>query len=65
MKKIRIKKRKYLQISSLFSNVIHGKEDRSLDEIVAEISQHLEEFEEELKIRGTDFFGGDENTSVK
>lgn len=47
------------KISGLFSNVIHGKEDRSLDEVVADISQHLEEFEEELKIRDTDFFGGE------
>lgn len=54
----------YLQISGLFSNVIHGKEDRSLDEVVADISQHLEEFEEELKIRDTDFFGG-KDISVK
>lgn len=47
------------KISTIFSNCIHEKDARSLDDIVADITQHLEEFEEELKIRGTDFFGGE------
>lgn len=50
----------YGKIISLFSNCIHDKDNRSLDEIVGEISGFLVEFEEELKKRGTTFFGGDQ-----
>ncbi|KAG7211463.1 hypothetical protein KM043_010744 [Ampulex compressa] len=49
----------YSKIIDIFSNCIHSKDERSLDEIVSEISDLLAEFEEELKIRGTTFFGGE------
>ncbi|XP_076170173.1 pyrimidodiazepine synthase [Ptiloglossa arizonensis] len=48
----------YSKIVSIFSNCIHGNDKRPLNEIVAQISALLVEFEEELKIRGTTFFGG-------
>ncbi|XP_033223904.1 pyrimidodiazepine synthase-like isoform X2 [Belonocnema kinseyi] len=47
------------KIINIFSDCIHGRDSRPLDEVVAEISKHLEQFEEELETRGTDFFGGD------
>lgn len=48
----------YSQIVSIFSGCIHGKDKRPLQEVVAEISSLLVEFEDELKERGTEFFGG-------
>lgn len=50
----------YSKIINVFSNCIHDKDTRSLDEIVNDISDLLEEFEDELKARGTSFYGGDE-----
>ncbi|KAF7379142.1 hypothetical protein HZH68_016987 [Vespula germanica] len=50
----------YSKIIDIFSNCIHGKDSRTLDEIVDEISNLLEEFEDELKMRDTDFYGGNE-----
>ncbi|CAK9803575.1 Pyrimidodiazepine synthase [Anthophora plagiata] len=50
----------YGKIVNVFSNCIHGNDSRPLSEIVAEISSLLVEFEEELKTRGTVYFGGDQ-----
>lgn len=50
----------YSKITDIFSNCIHGKDTRTLDEVVNEICDYLEEFENELKIRGTSFYGGNE-----
>ncbi|XP_031370428.1 pyrimidodiazepine synthase-like [Apis dorsata] len=46
------------QLISIFSNCIHGNDSRPINEIIAEISSLLIEFEEELKTRGTVYFGG-------
>ncbi|KZC12100.1 PREDICTED: pyrimidodiazepine synthase-like [Dufourea novaeangliae] len=48
----------YSKIVTIFSNCIHGNDKRPLSEIIAEVSNLLGEFEEELKTRGTTFFGG-------
>ncbi|KAK1125578.1 hypothetical protein K0M31_005938 [Melipona bicolor] len=48
----------YSKLVSIFSNCIHGNDSRPLSEIVADISSLLVEFEEELKTRGTVYFGG-------
>lgn len=48
----------YSKLVGIFSNCIHGNDNRSINEIVAEITSLLVEFEEELKTRGTVYFGG-------
>lgn len=47
-----------LQITGIFTNCVHDKEKRQLEEIVAEIMDNLEDFEQELGTRQTSFFGG-------
>lgn len=51
---------RYSKIIGIFGACIHGSDKRSLDEVIAEMSNLLVEFEDELKARGTDFFGGSE-----
>lgn len=41
-----------------FSNCIHYKDKRQFEEILVETMDNLQEFEEELGIRKTPFFGG-------
>ncbi|XP_003695287.1 pyrimidodiazepine synthase [Apis florea] len=48
----------YSKLISIFSNCIHGNDSRPINEIITEISSLLVEFEEELKTRGTVYFGG-------
>ncbi|XP_078049092.1 pyrimidodiazepine synthase [Augochlora pura] len=48
----------FSKIATIFSNCIHGKDKRKLNEIIVEISSLLKEFEKELETRGTIFFGG-------
>lgn len=48
----------FLQIINTFSNCIHDKDKRQFEEIVVETKDNLQEFEEELGIRKTPFFGG-------
>ncbi|XP_012279207.1 pyrimidodiazepine synthase-like [Orussus abietinus] len=50
---------KYDEIIEIFSKCIHNKDKRPLDEIIEDISNHLIEFEQELVIRGTTYFGGE------
>lgn len=48
----------FSKIVSVFLNCIHGNDKRPLQEIVAELSELVVKFEEELRARDTDFFGG-------
>ncbi|XP_054013100.1 pyrimidodiazepine synthase-like [Hylaeus anthracinus] len=48
----------YSKIVSIFSNCIHGNDERPLSDIIAQIFDLLVEYEDELKSRGTTFFGG-------
>lgn len=48
----------FLQIMDTFSNCIHDKDKRQFEEIIVEAMDNLQEFEEELGIRKTPFFGG-------
>lgn len=41
-----------------FANCIFDKDKRQFEEIIAEVTDDLQEFEDELNIRKTTFFGG-------
>lgn len=47
-----------LQIAIIFKNCIYDEDKRQLEEIVAEIMDYLDEYEQELNIRQTSFYGG-------
>lgn len=42
----------------IFANCIFDKDKRQLEEIVVEVMDNLQEFENELNIRKTTFYGG-------
>lgn len=42
----------------MFKHCICDEDKRQLEEIVAEIMDYLDEYEQELNIRQTPFFGG-------
>ncbi|RLU17148.1 hypothetical protein DMN91_011217 [Ooceraea biroi] len=48
----------YSKVIGTFSNCIHDKDKRQFEEILAEVMDNLQEFEEELNTRKTPFFGG-------
>lgn len=41
-----------------FANCIFGKDKRQFEEILTEVTDDLQEFEDELNVRKTTFFGG-------
>lgn len=41
-----------------FANCIFGKDKREFEEILTEVTDDLQEFENELNVRKTTFFGG-------
>ncbi|XP_076759712.1 pyrimidodiazepine synthase [Xylocopa sonorina] len=48
----------FSKVVNVFSNCIHGKDNRPLNEIIADISTLLVPLEDELKARGSVYFGG-------
>lgn len=46
------------QIIDIFANCIFNKDKRQFEEIVTEVMDNLQEFENELNIRKTTFYGG-------
>ncbi|XP_014485679.1 PREDICTED: pyrimidodiazepine synthase-like [Dinoponera quadriceps] len=48
----------YTKIAIIFKNCLYDEDKRQLEEIVAEIMDYLDEYEQELNIRQTPFFGG-------
>ncbi|XP_011137460.1 pyrimidodiazepine synthase [Harpegnathos saltator] len=48
----------YSKIAVIFKECIYDEDKRQLEEIVAEIMDYLDEYEQELNVRQTPFFGG-------
>ena len=48
----------FLQIVDIITNIVYEKDKRQFEEILAEIMDNLQKYEEELDVRKTIFFGG-------